>query len=363
MMLLPAITQTRGTLDSLLNKIHHADALDLLRRLPDASIDLIVTDPPYYLLDYEWDQQWQSEEGFINWLSQFMPHFKRILKPNGSIYISSSHKFHARIEVLTSLFFNVLNNIVWVSNGATTKRADRTMLRSYIPTTEHWIFAEHKQSDSFAISGSSYYEQYEKAKQNLRYGILADYLATEFKRAGVTNRQIASLFPSKTGNLTGCVSNWLLGYNIPTEYQYNTIRLYLNNIANGEFLRREYEDLRREYEDLRRPFFLDNAGDNECNVWYFNPESKRIHPTQKPLEMMEHILNVSTRNNAVVLDPFCGSGTTAIAARKTGRQFICGDLSAEYVEVARKRLQNTDPYQSTILPDGTKQLSLFENIS
>lgn len=63
-----------------------------------------------------------------------------------------------------------------------------------------------------------------------------------------------------------------------------------------------------------------------------------LHPTQKPVALFEYLIRTYTQPGDVVLDPTCGSGTTAIAARNTGRHFICGDLEPKYVDVARKRL-------------------------
>ena len=63
-----------------------------------------------------------------------------------------------------------------------------------------------------------------------------------------------------------------------------------------------------------------------------------MHPTQKPQELFEYLINSSTHPGDIVVDPFVGSGTTAVAAANTGRHFICGDISAEYVEIARRRL-------------------------
>jgi site-specific DNA-methyltransferase (adenine-specific) len=292
------------------------------------------------------------------------------------LYLFASHKLHARVEVAVSEHFNVLNNIVWVSNGATTKRADRTLLRSYLPSTEHVIFAEQYGADkpyqNALIDGNS---TYWGACETLKVSIFGDYLQNEFSKAGVTRREIAELFPSKSGNLTGCVSNWLLGYNIPTELQYHTMKKHLGKCGGlylrreyedlrreYEDLRREYEDLRREYEDLRRPFYLDNAGGHETNVWTFDPVfTDRRHPTQKPVEMFEHIMNVSTRPGDLVLDPCVGSGTTAVAAMKTDRRYICGDITREYVAIARRRVQNADYTKAKVLDNGTKQLSLFES--
>ena len=63
-----------------------------------------------------------------------------------------------------------------------------------------------------------------------------------------------------------------------------------------------------------------------------------IHPYQKPIDLIARLIENSTSPGEVVLDPFVGSGTTAVAAQSTGRAFIACDISLEYVELARKRL-------------------------
>lgn len=65
-----------------------------------------------------------------------------------------------------------------------------------------------------------------------------------------------------------------------------------------------------------------------------------LHPTQKPVALYEYLIRTYTQPGELVLDPCCGSGTTAIAARNTGRHWICGDTSAEYVEIARGRFKS-----------------------
>jgi len=91
----------------------------------------------------------------------------------------------------------------------------------------------------------------------------------------------------------------------------------------------------------------------------FTSANNTVHPTQKPVALFEYLIKTYTQEHEVVLDFVSGSGTTAIAARKTNRQFICGDFTLEYVEASRKRLQDSDPYQDTVLANGQKQLSLF----
>jgi DNA modification methylase len=75
------------------------------------------------------------------------------------------------------------------------------------------------------------------------------------------------------------------------------------------------------------------------------------HPTVKPLALMEYLVRLITPPGGIVLDPFCGSGTTLIACVREGCQFIGIDKDPEYVEIARRRVGRW-------LKDG-KQLSLI----
>ena len=63
------------------------------------------------------------------------------------------------------------------------------------------------------------------------------------------------------------------------------------------------------------------------------------HPTQKPEYLLERIILASTEEGQVILDPFCGSGTTGVEAVKYGRKFIGIDVSEEYMEISKKRLE------------------------
>ena len=73
-----------------------------------------------------------------------------------------------------------------------------------------------------------------------------------------------------------------------------------------------------------------------------NGNNKSLHPNQKPVALFEYLIRTYTQPGELVLDPCVGSGTTALAARNTGRHYICGDSSAEYVAIARARL--AEPY-------------------
>ena len=81
------------------------------------------------------------------------------------------------------------------------------------------------------------------------------------------------------------------------------------------------------------------------DVWSgsLTPKSEKLlghHPTQKPLYLLERIIQAASRPGDLVLDPFCGSGTTGVAAVRHGRKFIGMELSEEYIELSRKRINS-----------------------
>ena len=322
-------------------------------------VDACVTDPPYHgVKSSDWDNQWRTDADFLTWVNSITQLFRPALADNGSLYWFASPQMAARVEVEIAKTFRVINHIIWDKSesrkGAAGTGIDVTSLRSFwSANNERIIFAEQTAGDQAAADASGYYSACETAKTS----IFGDYLRAEFARADVTNRQIAALFPSKTGGLTGCVSNWLLGLNVPTHEQYEAIRTFLNQKGNEEFLRREYED-------LRRPFFL-SSGDEWGDIWRFKIEREQEHPTQKPLALMGHIVKASSRPSNCVLDPFMGSGTTGVACINLGRKFIGIEREPKYYDIARRRITEalSSPRLPLEEPIKPKQQSIFDEVA
>lgn len=94
-----------------------------------------------------------------------------------------------------------------------------------------------------------------------------------------------------------------------------------------------------------------------------------IHPTQKPVALFEYLIRTYTREGETVLDCCVGSGTTAVAARNTGRRWLCCDSGTDertgrtWADIANERVRNTDPYQDRTMSNGAKQLSMFSGES
>lgn len=344
------------------NAVYEWDALGFLRQMETGSVNLIACDPPYMgVKDAAWDNQWATDGAYLDWLRDHLREMRRVLAPNGSLYLFASPRMAARVEIAVGEYFNVLNRITWSKPRFATKAEmfDKDTMRGFFPSSEAIIFAEQYGSDEHASDEAKYHELYEEAKRQKRHRILGDYLVLEFNRANVTRKQVAALFPSATGGFTGCVSNWVLGHNVPTSDQYQKMRDLLN-AQGGSYLERSYaeiqeqcDDVRREYEALRHQYDSQKR-DYEANrrpfnaspfapytdVWTFatvqHYDGK--HECEKPLALMRHIVTMSSRPGDVVLDCFCGSGATLDAARREGRRYIGCDMSAHWAAYARKRV-------------------------
>jgi site-specific DNA-methyltransferase (adenine-specific) len=332
----------------------------VLPLLEGGSVDLVLTDPPYFkTLSESWDHQWAKEPEFLAWLDGLLRMCSAAMQDNGTLYVFASPRMAASVEASVRKVARVIASCVWDKgqerNGAAGAGIDVTALRTFWASgSERCIVAEKKPeryeaADALAREASGYWD----ACQDTKRSIFGEYLRDEFERAGVSQRQIAALFPSRTGGLTGCVSNWLLGHNCPTQEQYQTMRDFLN--TNGkeylrteyedlrteyEDLRTEYEDLRTEYEDLRRPFNL-TAQHQWGDVWHWSVERReRRHPAQKPLAMICQIVEISSRPGDLILDPFAGSGTTGVASKRLGRKCVLVEIEEKYCRIAANRLRN-----------------------
>ena len=300
------------------DRIIEGDALEEMRELPDSCIDLIATDPPYYKVKGEpWDRQWETPELFLRWMGELRDEWYRLLKLNGSLYVFVSPKMAARVECLVAEKFNILNQIRWIKDAGWHRKANQEAQRLFLRPWEGIIFAEH------------------------HFEPLRAYLAGERDRAGWTTRKVAERYQMKTGSrtVTGMARHWFrsVQWAFPTAENYQWLRELFNR-DGGEFLRREYED-------LQRPF--DVGGDvPRTDTWNFKAVQPRKgrHPCEKPLALMEHIIRVSSRPGAVVLDCFAGSGSTCVAARNLERRYIGIENNAKYVEQINERLSKEQQY-------------------
>jgi adenine-specific DNA-methyltransferase len=318
------------------------------------SVDAIVTDPPYFKVKGEaWDRQWDKPDQFIAWLGDVADEWHRILKPNGSLYCFASPKMAARVEVMLGERFNVCNHIVWEKERDRGKHAAscKESLRAYFPNTERIIFADHYGSDNIAKGEAGYVAKCDELRGFL-FEPLRAYLEGEWSRAGLTSRDANTATGTQMAGHYFTQSQWAL----PTRENYEKLRKYANNpdILKREYdelkreydeLKTEYDELKTEYEHLRRPFSV-TAEVPYTDVWSF-PTVQHYpgkHVCEKPQQLLEHIINASTRPGAVVLDCFAGSGSTGEACRTLGRSFIGIEMDEAWANKARERVTRADLY-------------------
>jgi len=343
----------QGTFD-----LREGDALDVLRSLPDASVDIVVTDPPYFKVKAEWwDRQWEKPAGFLAWMGQLVDEWRRVLKPNGSLYVFASPQMAARVEGVVAERMKVLNSIVWAKPRFSTKaemfvKGDQ---RAFFPATERIVFAEQFGTDNVARGEAGYAAKCNELRSFV-FEPLRAYLDGERERAGLSMTAVRDVWQRERknkGNMTGHwfgQSQWAL----PTQANYEWLRALFNEAQPGgdflareyeelrreyEELRREYEGLRREYEGLRRPFAVSDEVPY-TDVWTFPTVGYYAgkHPCEKPADLIRHIVRASSRPGDVVLDSFTGSGVVGRIAIEEGRSFIGSEIDPHWVAVARRSI-------------------------
>jgi adenine-specific DNA-methyltransferase len=359
--------------------LYLGDCLEVMRTLDANSVDLVLTDPPYYKVkDEAWDRQWDTAAGFLAWLDRVLAEFQRILKPNGSLYLFAAPKMAARVEVLIAERFNVLNHIVWMKNENGTRRheaqlIDKGLARSWFPDNERLIFAEHYGADNIAKGEAGYAAKCDDLR-GFVFEPLRSYLVLERNRAGLSTADVDEAWRIKTNNTnrTWQAGHWFgqVQWYLPTAENYVWLRTTFSRLNHGgdylrreyedlrreyEDLRREYEDLRREYEDLRRPFAV-TADVPYTDVWTFPTVASYPgkHPCEKPQALLRHIITASSKPGAVVLDAFMGGGSTGEAAQALGREFIGIEIGAHYFAQAERRIAGAQ-LQAPLFPAAEMQ--------
>ncbi|MDR6197098.1 DNA methyltransferase [Siphonobacter sp. SORGH_AS_0500] len=305
------------------NIIAEGDSLELLKRLPDQSVSLILTDPPYHSTKKENitnDTAFKEDSDFLDWLSQYSKEWKRVIRPNGSIYVFCSTAMSARIEILMAKDFNILSHIVWMKPNEPgfegwKQKMNKQALRQWYAHSERIIFAEP------ANEG------------NLKRTWFGNYLKQQRLLCGMSGHELTAITGAHGKvNHGGAVSNWEAGRNIPSRDQYDKICDAL--VSTGKI---ESMPL---YEDVIRPFSV-NSQIEFTDVWDFYSVRpyKGKHPAEKPINMLEHIINSSSYPGDIVLDCFAGSGSTAEAAMRTGRKCILMEIESQWVQAATNRIK------------------------
>jgi adenine-specific DNA-methyltransferase len=333
----------------------NADSLQFIKTLPDDSIDLICTDPPYFKVKpHGWDNQWGGDADYLRWLDAYLVEFWRVLKPAGSLYLFCGHRLSADIEILVRNRFRVLNHIIWAKPSGRWNGCHKEDLRAYFPATERILFAEHYQGP-YRPKNDGYAEKCRDLKQ-LTLAPLIDYFRNARDALGVTPKQIADATGKKN-----MVTHWFSPsqWQLPGESDYLRLQGLFDHIAAEKraqqqldephhqlvekyhVLKRTYGELMQEFKSLRR-YFTVSVDVPYTDVWTHKPVQfyPGKHPCEKPADMLEQIIIASSRPGDVVADFFMGSGSTIKSALRLGRKAIGVELETERFELTKGEVGN-----------------------
>ncbi len=336
--------------------LRNCDCMRLMDDLGDKSQHLIIADPPYFEIKGEFDFIWESFGAYLKDVEKWAIGIKRILADNGTLFWWGYSLKIAYVQIILDKYFHLENSLIW-------QKIDSMQIQYYSPESAR-TFNSHNErllmysndyspGDWNKTGGERVFE--EKIKPRHPFAI---YLRSEFEKAKLSQKEIAKLFPSRTGGLTGCVSNWLNGDNTPTQEQYLKIREYVNGKflkKEYDFLKKEYDELKNQYEDLRieyenqRRFFHNEMKFEE--VLRFpqeaNETSKWSHPTQKPPKLCRALIRTASKKGQNLFIPFLGSGAEAVEGLNHGLNVTGSELDPEHFKTVLKRI-NEETIQASL---------------
>jgi DNA modification methylase len=298
-----------------------ADTLELLPRLPDACIDAVVTDPPY-AIDFAaatWDRfgdgRLPGPEAFERWTSVWAAECRRLLKPGGYLLaFGAPRTFHRLVAGIEDAGLEVRDQVLWLNGQGVpkTRRLPGGRGGALKPAYEPILVARAPVAGPIV--------------DNLtRWGTGA--LNIEATR-GPDGRWPANVvFGHAAGcSAAGCSDDCplpLLDRQVP---EVVPSRLFYCAKAS----RAEREAGCEALPARTKPLYTGN--DRTPRV------VRNVHPTVKPLELMRWLVRLACPTGGVVLDPFCGSGSTGVAAMLEGAQFVGIEREPDYVGIAQARI-------------------------
>lgn len=288
-----------------LNTIKNQDCITYLQSLPDESINSIIIDPPYMgVVKEEWDNQWANIDEYVQWCNQWIEQSHRVLKKSGTVFIFGwSYQLSKLIPHFEQYNFQFKQDIViWKGIQSAAGRTSNK-LKMFPTTTEHLHFY-YKDSTTFIKTLLQ-----EKQEQ---YGYSGKYI-NEYLGKASNGGGSWSVYAGK--NQKGIVE--------PTREDWEKLDILFGGLP-------PYEDMVYKFNII--PGITDVFDD--INFYDKGRKVTKIHPTQKPLDLMRRVIKCATNPNDIVLDFFMGSGSTAVACKQLGRNFVGCEMDSTYCDKA-----------------------------
>lgn len=235
--------------------LQQGDCLELMKGIPDGSIDMILADLPYGVTGLEWDT--------IIPFEPLWEQYKRIIKHNGAIVLTASQPFTSALVMSNPKMFRY-----------------------------EWVWRKSRPSNPFLAK-----------KQPLRYH---ENVLVFYKKQPTYNPIM------KKGEKNHATKGFTSKHNIQNvQYQWDS-----------------------NTRDLKYPSSVIDIKSTDS--------TSNLHPTQKPVALMEYLIKTYTNTGETVLDNTMGSGSTGVACVNTNRNFIGMELDEEYFNIAKERIEQAE---------------------
>ena len=284
------------------NKIYNLSCEEYIDKLDEHSIDMVILDPPYYnVVNEKWDTMWKSMGEYMDWFEIIMRKIERVSKNSSTLWLFG---YPYQLGFLTAIVekygFKYRQHITINKGMRSVAGRTSSKLKMFPVATEYLIFF-HKDSVKF----------------------LRDFLNCKKDATKITSKEINEKLGKASnggGTWSSIAGKKQLNLQYPTRTDWNKLEEIF-----GKF--------EIEYDDYVYPF---NQTQSLTDVWddinFYDKTYKKCHPTQKPYKLIERIIHTGTRDNGVVLDPFMGSGMTALVASNMNRTYYGCEKELKYIE-------------------------------
>lgn len=317
-----------------LNKVHEGDALELLKKLGDESVQCVVTSPPYWgLRDYGVEGQLGLEptpEAYVNDLVSIFQEIKRVLKKDGTVWLNLGDTYYSKGGASRHKGYSDPK----YPNG-------RNGEFNEPQTTPHEFL---KPKDLVGIPWRVAFALQERLGFYLRQAII--WHKPNAMPSSVTDR------PSTDYEFVFLLSK-------SEKYYYDADAIREPHTSSEKEISRQ----RKEAGDYDKPYAQSKKssggvgynplGRNCRAVWSINTKpNPEAHFAVFPEALPERCIKAGTKEQDVVLDPFAGSGTTLWVAKRLNRQYVGLELSPEYCKMANKLLSQNTLFE--VIKDGSR---------
>ena len=307
------------------NTLYNGDCLEMMKNIPDGSVDLILCDLPYGTTACKWDKSIPLD---ILW-----EHYRRVLKPYGTVLLFGSEPFASSLRLSNPSMYKY--DWVWEKNNC-----GNFQLVNKQPMKVHETVSVFYSIPPFMG--------------------FSKIITDNMERLGLSFTSVSMLVKSKNGNPTGWLSNKISGKQLPTREQWKLLcgtfgieDRYDEILAekNGSVTyNMELSETDVTLSNKRKGGRLKHIGSEKMRDEYRQTKTgyprsvlrfKRevgYHPTQKPVPLLEYLIKTHSNEGDVVLDNCMGSGSTGVACVNTGRNFIGIELDRKYYMVANDRI-------------------------